>query len=195
MPRFGQTPAQVRRPPPGLQHQLPIILDQRLREHGAASRPHAIRKRAEQLRVGDLPLLERNRLDDPIHRHRNHLGLGGGTRRDPDRWIAEDIVVDQQVDRLPAPLASQSRQGEILEPDAGMKQLRLVPGQDQRPVVADRRIRVPIRTGMTLRFLQQVAASFRAKLMQRDTLHVVNRLPRNPPILVDQPRQPIPKPA
>ena len=68
-----------------------------------------------------------------------------------------------------------------------MKQLRLMPGQDQRSIVADRRIRVPIRTSMTLRFLQQVAASFLAKLIERDTAQVVSGLPCNPPILLNQP--------
>ena len=80
----------------------------------------------------------------------------------------------------PLHLSSQGRQGEILEPDAGMKQLRLMPGQDDRPVLAGRRIHVPIRTGMTPSVLQQVAAGVRAKLGQRDALHVVSRLLRQP---------------
>jgi len=186
MARLGQASAQVRRPPASLQHQLPVLADQRLRKNIAAGRAHSFGERPEQLGVGDLALLEGDRLDNPIQRQRRDLGLGRGTAGDADRRIAQNIIVDQQIDRLPAVPAGQRRQREVLEPDSRVKQLRLVSGQQDRTVFACRRGHVAIGTRVLPSVLQQAAPSFRTKLRQRKALDIVSRVPSVAPVLLQQ---------
>ena len=94
-----------------------------------AIRPGALREVGEQRRIDDGAFLPRPFARPAVERLGNGVGVGrfhGDARRQSQRRRLDRVVIDEEVDRREAVPAGQAVQGEVLDPDAWMKQLGLM---------------------------------------------------------------------
>ena len=105
--------------------------------------------------IGRPEVVQRDRRQPRVGRRAAGHPHGGGLDR---------IAVDQQVDAHGAVALGQRAQGEILEPHARMKQLRLVPGQKEPVDTAGRSSDVAVRGGPAAGLADQLAAGLLGQL-------------------------------
>ncbi len=136
MSRLGQAQTQ----PIGLlasgHHMGPEIRQQRFRDQRLEELNSAVAKRVKRFGVPNRQLLIRDRQplilpQGLIQRQRADEGPGNRSAGDPDRAALADVRINDQVDRHAAVPRGKAGRGEILAPHPRMKQLRLVPGQNQ----------------------------------------------------------------
>ena len=88
----------------------------------------------------------------------------------PDRCRLGEVVVDDQVERGPAVLGGNSCRCEVLDPDAGMEELGLMPGHDKRAnrlvrcITADLRLAQPMSLEVARRQTEHLTAHLPAQV-------------------------------
>ncbi len=136
-PRPREARPQERRPFGPAPHLLPERAEHGFHRPLAQHRQRLVREVLEQLRIGDGPLLIRHLAGPAVERHHGGVRPGvplGGRVRQAQGGGLHGVVIDDQVQRRELVPAGQAVQRKVLDPDAGVKQFRLMAGEDERRV-------------------------------------------------------------
>ena len=155
--------------------------------------PHAQAERIEQRPISDAAFFIRYRGVRPIKGNLRGRGIFRRSARHAQRRGRDCIAVDDQIYRGCMVFFGQASEGEIFQPHAGMKDLRLMSGQKNQALgIARRWADIAISRRPAPRGIEQFPPRLPAKSRQLLSLKVIIRLRLQGKILLDQIGHPIP---
>ena len=160
--------------PRALGDQGPELAHQRIAHQRGNRLPGPLAKQFEAVAIDDRAFLEGDFGRGAMVGHALDARFGNRAGRHAQRRRFNRVAVDGQVHRHAAVPLCQSAQHEVLEPHAGMKQLRLVPGHEHgRCPSESRQGDVAVSAGVVPGCFEQLAARVAGQVGQRPATDVV----------------------
>ena len=132
MPRLRQALPQLIDGLTPREHQRPILAHQGMRHEGADLPGHVRAEVGQQPAIHDLPFFVGHPRQRPVQGNHLRMRLARRATRHAQGDVFDGVAVDDQIHGYRPMPFGQAAQGKILRPHAGMKQLRLVSGQEQQ---------------------------------------------------------------